>query len=369
MYMAGGILIFIIVFPFMEKVSHSNDVQATLIATGLSLGGVYFGTYISQVIIITRKSVPTWVLILLSVVLVVLVSWIFIIGQHPINGKSALNMLFFGLPFVVASVVAGLLIRLVRSTVESTLHEARTNAAQSRSELSLLQSQLSPHFLFNTLNNMYGISIAQHEKIPALLLKLSELLRYSLYDARDQFVAIGNEIAYLNNYIEFEKIRIGDRLNLRTAIEQFVDDRLKIAPMLLIVFVENAFKHSKNTIDEKVFVDMEIKTWGSFLQFSIKNSGVVPDEVRMRFSGNSYNPLATASTARRSDMQQLHINPNEEDIILQSKDASRRTGGLGLLNVQKRLELLYPGAYDLRIEARENEFVVMLQLKMQQHNA
>jgi LytS/YehU family sensor histidine kinase len=355
MYPLGGLLIFIIVFPFMERVAPDGDVQATLIATGLSLAGVYFGTYFSQVITVNRKVIPTWWFIVMVVVLIILVSWIFIIGQYPIKGKTAINMLFFGLPFIIASVLLGSLVKMVRSTVENTLHEARLTATQSRTELSLLQSQLSPHFLFNTLNNMYGISITRHEKIPQLLLKLSELLRYSLYEARDQFVPVRNEIAYLNNYIEFEKIRMGERLNLRTAIENIVDERLKIAPMLLIVFVENAFKHSKNTIDETVYVEMEIKTWGNFLQFSIKNSGVVAKDVLERFKHNQYRPTVMPA----------EINDDAAVTDLEVAGLNQRSGGLGLYNVQKRLELLYPGAFDLRMEAKENEFVVMLQLKMQ----
>jgi LytS/YehU family sensor histidine kinase len=105
-----------------------------------------------------------------------------------------------------------------------------------------------------------------------LLLKLSELLRYSVYDAKELFVPLKSEIAYINNYIEFEKIRIGERLHLTTSIEIVLSDDIKIAPMLLIVFIENAFKHSKNTIDKDVYIDIALKTWHKTILFSVKNS-------------------------------------------------------------------------------------------------
>jgi sensor histidine kinase YesM len=204
------------------------------------------------------------------------------------------------------------------------LQQAHITAAQSLSELRLLQSQLSPHFLFNTLNNLYGLSITQHEKIPVLLLKLSDLLRYSVYDSKELFVPLKNELEYINNYIDFEKIRIGDRLQLTTSIESITDDRIKIAPMLLIVFIENAFKHSKNTLEKEVFIDITLKTWGDSILFSVKNS---------------YSSSANESSGLRTDK------------------------GLGLVNVRKRLQLLYVDAYDLKVHSEDEFFTVMLQLK------
>ena len=189
----------------------------------------------------------------------------------------------------------------------------------------LLQSQLSPHFLFNTLNNLYGISISHSEKIPTLLLKLSELLRYSVYDAKETFVSLNDEIKYLNNYVDFEKIRIGERLQLNLDIEDLPAREIKIAPMLLIVFVENAFKHSKNTTDIKIFVEIAIKIWGNSILISISNSK----------------------------------SPVEKD-----KDMEAKHSGLGLANVRKRLELLYPNGYDLKIEEGKELYSIMLRLNI-----
>ncbi len=127
--------------------------------------------------------------------------------------RELVYVLFLCFPLFLLSLATGMFIKLVRERVNQQLHEAQVSAINSQSELQLLQAQLSPHFLFNTLNNMYGISISQHEKIPALLLKLSELLRYSVYESKERYVPLKEEFSYIHNYIEFEKLRLADRLS------------------------------------------------------------------------------------------------------------------------------------------------------------
>lgn len=173
------------------------------------------------------------------------------------------------------------------------------------------------------MNNLYGISLTQHEKIPNLLLKLSELLRYSVYETSQPFILLREEIQYINNYISFEKIRIGERLNLKTDIGEVGCRKINIAPMLLIVFIENAFKHSKNSLDKTIFIDISLKIIGDNIVFTISNS----------------------------------CSSLKEDSIV-NKD-----GGLGLENVKRRLELLYADEYSLREESSNNYYSVTLQLK------
>ncbi len=240
---------------------------------------------------------------------------------NTMHSKPGINLLLYTVPFIVLSVALGMLIKLVRMN-ENALEEAKITATHSQSELKLLQSQISPHFLFNTLNNLYGISLTRHEKIPPLLLKLSELLRYSVYDAKELFVSLKDELAYINNYIDFEKIRIGDRLVINTDIDEVVEG-IQIAPMILIIFIENAFKHSKNSTDQNIYIDIELKSWANSILFSIKNS----------------------------------YQENEEKGV-------DKYSGFGLDNVKKRLELLYPGKYDLKTEVKDDFYKVMLQLKV-----
>jgi sensor histidine kinase YesM len=305
--------------------AYNEEVMAFLL-TCYFLVGVYMGRALMRFLIVRNKTIPASLIKQLLTVIVVCVVWLFIAGEITAgHSKWHLRLLFVGLPFIVLSVATGMFIKLVRHTTRERLVEAKASAEQSQSELKLLQSQLSPHFLFNTLNNMYGLSLTQHEKIPGLLLKLSSLLRYSVYDARELFVPLKNEVAYINDYIEFEKIRIGDRLVLETSFEEPINPHLTIAPLLLIVFIENAFKHGKNSTDEKVYIHITLKTWGNSILFAVKNS----------------------SNGNNSSKSILHAN-----------------SGFGLANVTKRLELLYKDKYDLQIENQDGFYQVLLNLKV-----
>ncbi|WP_254412150.1 sensor histidine kinase [Dyadobacter diqingensis] len=303
---------------------HEQEAVATAV-TMCFFGGVFLGRYLIATWASRLKTLPASLIILLSVLIVVSIIELFVHAEYPLEGRRALNILLYWIPFVMLSVGIGMLVKIVRAVTQNQLNEAQTSAAHSKSELHLLQSQLSPHFLFNTLNNMYGLSITQHEKVPPLLLKLSDLLRYSIYDATETFVPLKDEMAYINNYIDFEKIRLGDRLVLSTDFEEITREDIKIAPMLLIVFIENAFKHSKNTAEPKIFIDIQLKIWADSILFSIKNScglSQEPDELIPKHSG------------------------------------------FGLTSVNKRLELLYPGQHELQIKNEASSYSVILQLKM-----
>jgi sensor histidine kinase YesM len=226
--------------------------------------------------------------------------------------------------FLVAAGV-GAVVTIVRYQNKLKVQSAQAAMAQSESELQLLQSRLSPHFLFNTLNNLYGLSLNDAQKVPPLLLKLSELLRYSVYDAKDIFVPLQYEVDYIKNYIEFEKLRLGDRLRLKLDMDAQINPTCKVPPLLLVVFVENAFKHSRNTPDEKIWIDISLGRKENAIVFSVRNS-CATETVRASSKGNS---------------------------------------GFGLDSVQKRLDLLYAGKHDLKIDFTKNEYTVNLILECQ----
>lgn len=240
------------------------------------------------------------------------------------NQKNIDEFFFAITPLFIFGMLIGIFTPMIRALIQKQAIEAKRVIQQKQAELNLLQSQVSPHFLFNILNNLYGISITQHQKIPVLLLKLSELLRYSIYETKQQFISLKDEVQYINNYISFEKIRIGERLNLKADIEELIGSEIKIAPMLLIVFIENAFKHSKNSLDESIFIDISLKINDEKIMFSIMNSC------------NS----------------------------LQEQRSLNKDGGLGLANVKKRLQLLYPNGHALNEEISDNSYSVKLQLKI-----
>jgi len=325
--LASGAML--IIFHWIgEKIDQSRAMILSIGFTACFISGVYIGRYIAHLWVNSNIYVRNGLLIFLP-----LVVFIMILLSNAIMNKiltstnpehyygPSKTMLLFVVFFIMAA-ATGVLIKMIRARIQDRIKAAEANAAHSQSELQLLQSQLSPHFLFNTLNNLYGISMTEHEKIPALLLRLSDLLRYSVYDAKELFVPLKDEISYLKNYIEFEKIRIGNRLELKVEVDDVADATIKIAPMLLIVFVENAFKHSKNTSQQKIVINIELKIWSNSILFLVQNS---------------------------------YSKANIEI-------ANAESSGMGLTNVKKRLELLYANAYDLKIDQTPEIFTVMLRV-------
>lgn len=294
--------------------------------TILLVGGLVFGRYVSRFWFKSDARHQNSILIYL--VLVILLScggigWLL----NKMVTQSEFIYFFFAivLLFLVSASIAAI-ISLVRNRIRTNIQSARTALAHTQTELQALQSQITPHFLFNTLNNLYGLSISDHKKVPNLILKLSDLLRYSVYEAKDMFVPLQDELVYLINYIEFEKIRLGKRLELTLEIEPAPDKSIKIAPMLLIVFIENAFKHSKNNQDEKIFIEISLKTTGRSIVFFAKNS-------RVRSESTS------ALTKKHS--------------------------GFGLESVRKRLDLLYRNTHQLSIQETDTTYAVHLIIDFQ----
>lgn len=310
---------------YIELVT-GNEIEELAVAAAICFFlFFYIGWSLPTKWAMTNKRILKLVFSTLSIIIAAGIIWLFAHADFPLHSMPAINILLYWLPFMVLSIAIAMIVKLYWGSITNQLQQANITAEQSRSELNLLQSQLSPHFLFNTLNNLYGLSLTQHEKIPTLLLKLSDLLRYSVYDAKELFVPLKSELTYINNYIDFEKIRVGERLVLTTSIEPVITNEIKIAPMLLIVFIENAFKHSKNTIEKEIYIEIVLKRWGDLILFSIKNS---------------------------------HSDIKDENNLL------RKDSGLGLVNVMKRLQLLYANEYDLKVENKEGFYSVMLQLKV-----
>ncbi len=182
-------------------------------------------------------------------------------------------------------------------------------------ELNYLKKQIHPHFLFNTLNTIYGFALKQSKNTPDIILKLSNLLDYILYQVNKPKVNLKEEVLHIKEYIELEKIRFQDTLKVNFSTND-ISDKKQIAPMLLIPFVENAFKHG-SLIDGFLKVDIQINLVENQLNFTIRNTII-----------------------------------NEE--------AKQDKIGIGLVNIKKRLDLLYKNNYQLNIEDKDNWFVVNL---------
>ena len=220
----------------------------------------------------------------------------------------------------VITILAGFKFAWDASLKQKEVEELRTSVKES--ELQFLKSQINPHFLFNNLNNMYSHAIEQSPKTPSIILELSSVLRYMLYDCKENFVALRKEIEHLKNFTQLNELQIEDRGEVTFQSEQIPTGFL-IAPLILTVFIENAFKHSTASQSEDIFIDIKINvTPNGELDFECKNS------------------------------------------YLADTNTEKLTNGIGLQNVKKRLKLLYPDAHNLVINDTENSYSVHLKMNL-----
>ncbi len=190
-----------------------------------------------------------------------------------------------------------------------------------QSELKYLKSQINPHFLFNTLNNIYGLSLENSKKTPELILKLSDFLSFSLYESTQKFILLEKEINLLNDFIDLEKSRFDDRVAVEVSIPENIN-QISIPPLILVPFVENAFKHSLKNETRIAHIFVKLEVVDGQLIYEVKNSK--PDQT--------------------------------------IEDSSPK--GIGLENIKKRLNILYDDQYELQIEDEDKLYSIVLKINV-----
>jgi sensor histidine kinase YesM len=220
----------------------------------------------------------------------------------------------------VITILTGFKFAWDAATKQREVEELKMNVKES--ELQFLKSQINPHFLFNNLNNLYSHAIEESPKTPGIILELSGVLRYMLYDCREDFVALSKEIEHLKNFTKLNELQIEER-GAVTFVSKNVDKGYRIAPLILTVFIENAFKHSTASQSKDIFIDIFIAvTDGGALHFTCSNT---------------YQPATNTESLAK---------------------------GIGLQNVKKRLQLLYPNAHDLVIGEDGRRYSVDLKIQL-----
>ncbi len=236
---------------------------------------------------------------------------------HDKNQVTGFGAYF--LTTVFASLFFLFLSAVLKFTVDWFLNERIQRDLENQrlsAELAFLKSQINPHFLFNSLNSIYSLAYQRSETTPEAILKLSEIMRYMLYECNDNKVDLVKELQYLQNYIDLQKIRFGNKAFIDFKVEGKIEAQ-QIVPLLLISFIENAFKHgvANNPLTPiRLLIDVN----EAHLHFFIQNK--------------------------------KHTNNRDE------------SGGIGLNNVKRRLDLLYPGRYNLDIRDEKDTYTVELSL-------
>ena len=258
------------------------------------------------------------------IVSVLILVWGYLLGF----GEPWMDEHWFGQPKQRPSIqtgIAGIIFILILTTLLHLSYKwfvqlskiKQIENEQLHLELFSLKNQINPHFFFNTLNNLYALSLEKSDETPLVILKLSEMMRYTIYDCKASEVSISGEISYLENFIALQKVRHHNR-GIITFNNENNNPTAKVAPMILIVFLENAFKHGFDLMEKNAIINMNIKIDENRLHFYIENN-FMPSE-----------------------------NENQP--------------GIGLENVKRRLSLIYPNTHELKIVKNNSLFSVKLKL-------
>ncbi|MEZ5030094.1 MAG: histidine kinase [Saprospiraceae bacterium] len=232
---------------------------------------------------------------------------------------------YYLLNFLITSTFT--VFKIISDWIRGEREKRRIQTQTMQSELRFLKSQINPHFLFNTLNSLYALTIKKSDLAPEIVLRLADMMRYMLYECNEKWVPLRREIAYVENYLELEKLRHGSKADVTFQTDGEVNDQ-RIAPLMFIPFLENSFKHGLARSLSTGFVHVHLHVGSDHVVFMIENS--------------------------KADTQ-----PQPE---------ARTFGGIGLTNVRKRLEMLYPGQHELLIEHDPLTYRVRLTLQFLEDN-
>lgn len=313
-------------FAFHYFLKGDSDYNWLLFATTINV--IYFYLAYFAILNPILKGKNIYLFIILGIVLIIIFSYIRLKFTHYLGIRFDLGFIkkhysdkYFIREILNTAVFSGYVV-FIRFTedwfVDQKLKARLINQNQS-SELALLKSQVNPHFLFNTLNNIYSLVYKKSPDAPSAIMKLSEIMRYMLYDTNTEQVPLSKEIEYLRSFIDLQRLRTKRADLIRFSLKGDPENH-SIPPMLLIPFVENAFKHGSKRDEHTIFIEIECE--------------------KSKICFRAVNQIS-----REAEKQ--------KDI----------TGGIGLQNVKRRLELLYPGKHTLEVKHSEKEFSIELMLE------
>lgn len=309
---------------------YQEKLTTSLLELPIKITATYFTLYfLIDKFLVTKRYVTFLILLVLSMaffgVVLRALNYYFI---YPVYYPSGMNVSMLFLPKVLISVfVIYSLVAIVASfhlMRRYYQHQQTTQQLQKQTlaaELKLLKSQINPHFLFNTLNNLYVLTLNNSGKAPDMIHKLSQLMSYMLYDSNQPEVPLEMEVQYIKNYIDLEKVRYGDRLEILLRVYEKIDG-IKVAPLLILPLVENSFKHGASNQLDSGWIHIDIDVQDKMLLIKVENS-------KPQLNGEN-----------------------------------RKISGFGLDNARKRLDHLYPGRHSLQLFDERDAYLAVLKLKV-----
>lgn len=326
-HLLGWLSFFAVLVAVFAWPSQSNPFSILRIFLVMLILIAFFYTNTSILIptLLARKKISVYIAAVLSGIFVVIFWDVWV--QRTFNAEFYASHGWYEGIIIQRATLLGMLVLAVSGGLKMTREWFKTERLKNQvekekmaSELALLKSQINPHSLFNNLNSIYSLAVKKSEDAPKAIVKLSEMMRYILYDSSAELISLEQEIDHLHNFLDLQKLRIHRDANVHFETAGNWQGQM-IAPMLLEPFVENAFKH-----------------------------------------GNIHQPGSEISLSLKVDRQQLSFKvKNSVDRQNNQKDAY---SGIGLVNIQKRLDLLYPHRHSLRIEPHERMFTVDLTIQL-----
>lgn len=322
--------LFYVLFFGLFYGKYGHDYRLHLTETALMMPFVMLATYTTIYLILpyylqTKRLFFTVSIVVVLLLAVTLGERIYLrwLNDLPITFDTLFGVTFLYLMLETNFMVGlGFTVKFVKKWFEQQQEKHEVEKMHLESELNVLKGQLHPHFLFNTMNNLYALSLEKSSKTSEGIAKMSDLLRSVLYECNELEIELDNEINLIRNYIDLEKMRYGDRLKVNFEVIGLTAKK-RIAPMMLFTFVENSFKHGSSNDHENPFIDIKLKVNTNELIFKVQNS----------------KPKSIGS------------------------NSDRKEGGIGLANVKKRLEIIYKGKYDLKCGNEDCRYHVVLKIK------
>jgi sensor histidine kinase YesM len=340
----GTVLGFFVLYFGREAESYTQSLLFVALLLPVAMATTYFltGVLVPRYLLPGRYgcfalyAVYTLIVSVYLELVVLVVSFIFL-ADYQVSAMNPATLDVFGLVVGLYVVVfIAMAADLARRWHRLRAAHAETELARLEAELNLrdaelarLRMQMHPHFLFNTLNNLYGLTLERSDDAPDVVLRIADLLDYMLYRCDRPLVPLAGEVEHLKTYLDLERLRYDDRVDVTFDVDAPAADA-HVAPLLLVPFIENSFKHSASQTAARAWIRIALRTADEELRLTVANSK--PDA--------------------------------PPDIKVGDGVARDATAGIGLANVGRRLDLLYPDAHDLTIRETPTQFIVHLRLPL-----
>ncbi|MHA4806745.1 sensor histidine kinase [Flavitalea flava] len=358
--------LFILINPLVNSVTlFFTDIQTGILLLLVNLAAfpayLFYSRAMGPVFLIPKRRAFLVLLSLFSVLVMVTFLWALysLILQFPLTPAAQTYFTFHSgtilreILWVIIQLGLAMAIFFIKKAVDEKDILSLMRKENNFFKLQVLRAQLNPHFLFNTLNSIYSLSLQKSDQTPEVIIKLADIMRYLIYECNEERIPIHKEIEFIRNYVEIEKVRY--KADIRFTVEGETDN-IFIEPFLFISFIENGFKHAMDSSFAEPIIYITLKVGSGQIVLNVINS----TNSNLETQAKRINGKGISNS--RSLLELLYPDSYELDIIQTEKEETRKSS-LRIRNAKERLETLYPDSHTLDVILNKNFFTVSLILK------